>query len=130
MPSGLSVSLTGMSQLAARLNRFSANLPDAVGRELYRDLVGVMFESQKIVPYDEGDLHDSGETDRPQISGGTISVSLHYGGGSVDYALIQHENLDYQHPRGGQAKFLESVLNQWTAHGPQEVVARALRGVR
>ena len=27
-----------------------------------------------------------------------------------DYALIQHENLSYKHPNGGQAKFLESAF--------------------
>ena len=27
-----------------------------------------------------------------------------------DYALIQHENLSYNHPNGGQAKFLESAF--------------------
>jgi hypothetical protein len=96
---------------------------------MYRDLVGVMFESQKVVPYDEGDLHDSGETDRPQYEGDRVRVVLHYGGGNVDYAVIQHEDLTLNHPHGGQAKFLETALHAWADDGPRNVVISALRRV-
>jgi hypothetical protein len=116
----------GLDRLTARLNRLAQNLPEAVGQELYRDMVGVMFESQKIVPYDEGDLHDSGETDRPEISGSSVSVSLHYGSATVDYALIQHEDLSLSHQQGGQAKFLSDPLFQWADDGPKDVAERAV----
>lgn len=119
-----------LDQLSLSLGALGAKLPGAVADALYREMVGVMFESQKIVPYDEGDLHDSGETDRPDINGGKVSVVLHYGGGNVDYALVQHERLDYRHPNGGQAKFLEQPLSAWTQGGPESVVKRALREVR
>jgi hypothetical protein len=117
----------GLDRLTARLNRLAQNLPEAMGQELYRDMVGVMFESQKIVPYDEGDLHDSGETDRPEISGSSVSVSLHYGSATVDYALIQHEDLTLRHQQGGEAKFLESALHQWSGNGPKDVAERAIQ---
>lgn len=119
-----------LDQLPLSLGALGAKLPGAVADTLYRDMVGVMFESQKIVPYDEGDLHDSGETDRPEVSGGKVSVDLHYGGGNVDYALIQHEDMTLHHPNGGQPKFLESVLHQWGSAGAESVVKRALREVR
>ena len=126
---GLRVSVTGLSAFTRRLGAVATKLPDAMAAELYRDMVGVMLESQKIVPYDEGDLHDSGETDRPEVDGGSVSVTLHYGSGSVDYALIQHENLEYHHPQGGQAKFLETPLHAWSDNGPKAVTERALRRV-
>lgn len=129
MAGDIGVTITGLDQLTARLNQLAQQLPEAVGRELYRDMAGVMAESQQIVPVDTGALRDSGEVDRPETSGGNVSVSLHYGGGSVDYALIQHERLDYHHPNGGSAKFLEVPLHQWADAGPQAVVERAVRQV-
>jgi hypothetical protein len=127
MAGGITVRPVGLDRLTARLTGLASTLPDAVAAELYRDMVGVMFESQKIVPYEEGDLHDSGETDRPEINGGRVSVTLHYGGGNVDYALVQHEDLTLNHPNGGEAKFLESALHQWADDGPKAVANRALR---
>jgi hypothetical protein len=126
----MAVQVVGLDRVLLSLGALSAKLPGAVADPLYRDMVVVMAESQKIVPYDEGDLHDSGETDRPEIDGGKVEVTLHYGGGSVDYALVQHERLDYRHPNGGQAKFLDQPLSAWTQGGPESVVRRALREVR
>lgn len=126
----MSVKVTGLPAFEARLQKLAGRLPAAMGESLYRDMVGVMLESQKIVPFEEGDLHDSGEVDRPEIDGGKASVSLHYGSATVNYALIQHENLTYHHPNGGSAKFLETPLHQWADAGPAAVVRRALRGLR
>ena len=64
--------------------------------------------SQAIVPLDEGPLQDSGAVIR---EGKTIYVS--YGTGeSAAYAVIQHENLNYAHPNGRQAKYLETPFRQ------------------
>jgi hypothetical protein len=127
---GMSARVTGLSQFSARVNQLAASLPDRAGDALYREMVGVMVESQKIVPYDEGDLHDSGEVDRPQVSGGTVGVTLHYGGGNVDYALEQHQNAELHHPNGGQAYFLAIPLYAWTGAGPERVARKALGGGR
>ena len=40
------------------------------------------------------------------------------------HAWLQHERLDYQHPHGGQAKYLE------TAAGDQGVVGKLVDGVK
>lgn len=127
MAGDIRVRTAGLDRLAARLTGLAASLPDAVAAELYRDMVVVMAESQRIVPYDEGDLHDSGEVDRPEVGGGAVSVSLHYGSSTVDYALRQHEDLTLNHPNGGQAKFLETPLHAWTDDGPKDVAQRAIR---
>lgn len=61
------------------------------------------------VPYDEGILEASGHV-RPEGEG-TYVVS--YGHGMAEeYAIIQHERLDYNHPKKGKAKYLEDPLNQ------------------
>jgi hypothetical protein len=43
-------------------------------------------------------------------------------------ARLQHEDLDYQHPRGGQAKFLETAADEMRSQiGPR--MAAKIRGV-
>ena len=127
MPGLFAVQVVGFETFAARLRGLGAELPAAFGEELYPAMVRVMAESQRIVPYDEGDLHDSGEVDRPQLDGATVSVSLHYGGGNVDYALVQHERLDYHHTPPGQAKYLETPLNAWASGDATATATRAIR---
>lgn len=39
-------------------------------------------------------------------------VSVVYGGPDVPYAIIVHEDLEMNHPNGGQAKFLEQPLRE------------------
>lgn len=59
--------------------------------------------SQAIVPLDESPLQNSGAV---TVDGTSVIVS--YGvGESAEYAVIQHENLQYSHAPGRQAKYLE-----------------------
>ena len=128
----IDVKVVGLPAFTARLARFAARIPGEMGDSLYRDMVAVMLESQGEVPYDEGDLHDSGEVDRANVSGASVSVSLHYGSASVDYAKIQHENLAYHHPHGGKAKFLIDPLERWNGDSSRRgaMVTRAFRAAR
>lgn len=70
----------------------------------------VMDESQKLVPVDTGDLKDSGYVTLPNSRG---RIETGYGGRAEAYALMQHEALDFAHPNGGQAKFLEIPFNKY-----------------
>jgi hypothetical protein len=127
MAGSVSVKTTGLTQVLGRINALAANLPEAVGRELFRDMDGVLLASRGLVPVDLGDLRDSGDVDDPKISGGEVSVTLHYGNGDVDYALVQHEDMSLNHPNGGEPKFLETPLNQWGDDGPADVAVRAVK---
>jgi hypothetical protein len=49
---------------------------------------------------------------------------MSFGGAAEDYAVVQHERLDYFHTTG-QAKYLESVLNESREH----MLARIARRV-
>lgn len=64
----------------------------------------ILAESNKKVPHEYGDLERSGTADA-DADGFTVAYS------SV-YAVPQHENLDYNHSEGREAKYLENaVLN-------------------
>ena len=55
--------------------------------------------------------------------GRDVSVRMSFGGNAVQYAVSVHENLEAFH-RVGQAKFLESVLNESVGYMTQRVAAR------
>jgi hypothetical protein len=81
---------------------------------LSRDLAGALFaqgqrlliESLQQVPVDTGALRASGSVSLPEATGDRLTVTVSYGGAAKDYAVPQHERLDYQHTVG-KAKYLE-----------------------
>ncbi len=70
-----------------------------------------------------GTLRASGYVAKPVREGRKISVELGYGGAASDYAVVQHERLDYRHTTG-QAKYLESVLNESRPYMLQRIAQR------
>ena len=80
--------------------------------------------SKPEVPYDEGVLEASGRV--RQEGDGKYVVS--YGRGMAEsYAIVQHERLDYNHPKKGKAKYLEDPLNQHREELLQ-IMAEGIRG--
>ena len=66
--------------------------------------LNILAESQKIVPVDTGTLQRSGHIDtKDNIT--TISYN-------TPYALKQHEDATLNHPKGGEAKYLERPFNE------------------
>lgn len=85
--------------------------------DLYAELVQLMEEIKtNYVPIDTGDLADSGYVTEPFLVGNhwTIAIGFSSEHGGYEYAVIQHERLDYYHSHG-QAKYLEEPLIEWAA---------------
>ena len=76
----------------------------------------ILDRSQELVPKDAkgrpdtngGTLAESGRVNRDLGSSGLL-VSISYDG---PYAVYQHESLEFRHPTGGSAKFLELAVNE------------------
>lgn len=67
-----------------------------------RDGMGAMLDrSNELAPKDDLDLVDSGRVTIDDLTGQVSYTALH--------ALWQHEDLDFVHEDGGQAKFLEQA---------------------
>ena len=64
-------------------------------------------ESSAQAPIDKGDLRADCQIDSSKLNS-DLTVAVGY---SLDYAMEQHENLEYNHPNGGKAKFLEDPFN-------------------
>ena len=70
-----------------------------------------MTEMKQRTPVDKNVLRSSGDVQSPTFDGNLIRVMLTFGGAASEYALEVHEDLEAFH-RVGQAKFMESVLNE------------------
>lgn len=61
---------------------------------------------------------------RVQAASGGRVVAVGY---TLPYALMQHERLDFRHPRGGKAKFLEDPFNEHAPRFQNEIAAAVFR---
>jgi len=98
------------------LNSVLRKMPNEVNRlsekalkEVSLDLQG---KSQRLAPVDLGDLRGSAYT---EVKGLNAEIGF-----SEPYALRQHEEVGYNHPGGGEAKYLETPyknnLNKYIQH--------------
>lgn len=86
-----------LDDIAGRVN---GELPRVL-TDIGMDLLG---KSKVLAPIDTGDLRGTGFT---QLEDKTVVIGF-----TTPYALKQHEDLTCNHPKGGQAKYLEQPLNQ------------------
>jgi hypothetical protein len=115
--------MKGASEMIAQIRKVAREYPDRVKSALYQEAQIEMTESKKRCPVDTGILRASGFVAEPEVDGENISVTLSYGGAAVDYAIPVHENLEAFHPVG-EAKFLESVLNESAPHMAERLARR------
>jgi len=116
--------MRGLREMLAKFKDLKNKFPDKVANELYLTGQLIMTESKRRVPVKTGNLRASGQVARPErTEGRKIVVTLSYGGAAVDYAVPVHENLEAEHPHG-QAKYLESVLNEYVETAGEEIAAR------
>lgn len=78
----------------------------------------ILNESNARVPVRDGALRGSGST---AVSGDQAAV-----GYSSVYAARQHEEVGWNHPNGGQAKYLETAFNA-TSQQALQVLAQAIK---
>jgi hypothetical protein len=101
-------------------------------RALLATAAQVLEQAKRDAPYDPNErgkgeskhLRDSGRIEPISYrTGGIMAVEIVFDG---PYAARQHERLDYRHPHGGMAKFLERNL---TGARLLEALARAEEGL-
>ncbi len=97
-------------QLRKMPDRALKALEAGVYREGERIIADIKL--RKLVPVDVGTLVNSGFVDRPIVALTRVSVEIGYGGAAKAYALIQHENEKFNHPKQGGPKFLERPVNE------------------
>lgn len=96
--------------ITADLQRRMRLMPGAAAAGLYTLGNAVMTSAKRRTPVDTGVLRGSGYVMAPVTSGGQTTCKLGFGGAAKAYALVQHERLDFKHPNGGEAKYLENAI--------------------
>ena len=111
MPRVSRVTVSGLSEASKHLTRFLRTV-ETVPTNILLEEAPRLEETAKIrTPEKTGKLKESvkvrvsRDKRRPGLYAQASARNHGY-----DYALIQHENLSYNHPNGGQAKFLESAF--------------------
>ena len=111
MPRVSRVTVSGLSEASKHLTRFLRTV-ETVPTNILLEEAPRIEETAKIrTPEKTGKLKESvkvrvsRDKRRPGLYAQASAMNRGY-----NYALIQHENLSYNHPNGGQAKFLESAF--------------------
>ena len=120
-----SIIWSGVEQLKMALAKRVNEAPSAMGQALYVEAERIMTESRERVPVDKGPLRGSGIVLLPEINANGAEVEFGYGGAASEYAVIQHERLDYSHTVG-EAKFLERPTLE-AADGLEARLARIVK---
>lgn len=98
----MNIEVKGLDELDAHLQQMTLRVPGASMDSLRDSANHLLGVSVPRAPVDTGDLRGSGNVQ--QIKDG-YEVRF-----SQRYAAIQHERLDFNHPRGGGPKYLEGPL--------------------
>ena len=93
----------------------------AAARGLYKWAEHVLEEATRIVPLQEGTLQNTGVASSDE---GALRAAVSY---DTPYAVVQHEAMDFNHPNGRQAKYLETPLNASRDKG-LKIVADEIKG--
>jgi hypothetical protein len=108
----IEIELVGAKELAEILAVAGAKAIPALKQALNEEGQIAFRNSQRIVPVDTGTLRRSGVLLPAKENGTSVEVVMGYGGAASAYALRQHENLNYRHREGKQAKYLEEPVMQ------------------
>lgn len=116
----------------------------AATRAMIENAEDLLGRAQRDAPVDEGTLRASGSAtvfaggkavarggmgaEEPAlVEGGGRDRIVGVVGFDTPYALAQHERLDYNHPKGGKAKYLEDNLKEQARRYEDNLRDRAAR---
>ena len=111
MPRVSRVTVSGLSEASKHLTRFLRTVETVPTKILLEEAPRIEETAKIRTPEKTGKLKESVKVrvSRDKRRPGLYAQASAFNRG-YDYALIQHENLSYNHPNGGQAKFLESAF--------------------
>ena len=111
MPRVSRVTVSGLNEASKRLTKFLRTVETVPTQILLEEAPRIEETAKVRTPEKTGKLKESVKVrvSRDKRRPGLYAQASAFNRG-YDYALIQHENLSYNHPNGGQAKFLESAF--------------------
>jgi hypothetical protein len=92
-----------MSEFEWKGDEVSKMLDKVCAKALFECAQDLKSKSMKEAPIKDGFLRGSCDIDAEQTANKSETVVFY----AEEYALRQHEELNYRHPQGGKAKYLE-----------------------
>lgn len=89
-------------------------------------LLHLTGEAVRRAPVDEGTLRGTGHATDVEVHGETISGEVAF---ATVYAQRQHEELTWEHPKGGEAKYLEGPLKDNAQRYVDVIAANVARAI-
>ena len=132
--------IEGLQQVQRRLNFEIAQIKGNIRAGLLKVGLDCLGKSVKDAPVDKGDLRGSGYMTYDEVliargtkDGKTVRVGNPQPGAKdvaeigfgTPYAVRQHEELEWRHPKGGKAKYLEDVVKNNTDRWVQMIRDKA-----
>ena len=111
----------------AGLEALNQRMRAAARAGLFEGANVIMTDAKRRVPVDLGTLKGSGQVHEPTETADGLRCRMGFGDGAESYAIVQHERLDFKHPDGGEAKYLENAVNA-QADAAFRVMASRLKG--
>ena len=90
-----------------------AKLVKATSRAIYLSLAEIQSTAVNLAPFRQGDLRTSATINPPAVKGTRVAGGISF---PIVYAGVQHENESFNHPRGGESKYLQKAAD---AHKPR-----------
>lgn len=100
----IKITIEGDEALGKILQSIPEKAKDAAHSELKKIALDLMGKAQQLAPVDTGDLRGSAFN---EVDGLEAVVGF-----TEPYATRQHEEMEWEHPKGGQAKYLETPYKE------------------
>ena len=97
-----------MTQINPFGNVAKAKLLKATSRALYLSLAEIQSTAVNLAPIEQGALRSSATITPPRVIGRRVGGGLSF---PMVYAAVQHEGESFNHPRGGEAKYLQKAAD-------------------
>jgi len=108
----INASLKGDAALRLALAALAAKAPRDMERALELEGDIELEEMVERTPVLAGDLRRTAQRFPAEWKGRHLSVLIRMGGPDAPYAIKQHMNRHYRHPRGGQDRYMSSVVRE------------------
>lgn len=104
------ITIKGLPQFRKALGRYPQISKPIFNKAIERGIKEIEVQTVPRTPIDTGALRRS-ITQSKTFSNLRGEIQPGKSGKPRDYAVIQHENMGFKHPRGGEAKYLEKGVN-------------------
>lgn len=131
-----SINILGIEEVKRGFEFNAARMVAAINSALYAAANDILTSANDLVPIETGNLKSTGVVSTNGVQNTVPSptelrpkIDVSFGGKTTgsegaNYAAIQHERLDYNHPQGGQAKYLEQPFLEETSRWPAKLLNR------